>query len=49
MAIERLKKAVLYLAALLAVSFGIEWGFSFILQAHRRKLEKKRLLLEAAS
>ena len=49
MAIKRLKRAVFYLAALIAVSFGIDWGFSYILHAHSRKLEKKRLLSEIAS
>ena len=29
-----LKRAVWYVAALLAVGFGMEWGFSYILSAH---------------
>jgi hypothetical protein len=48
MAIKRLKEAAFYLAALLAVSFGIDWGFRYILLAHRRRLERKRLLPQAA-
>ena len=28
------KRGFLYFAALLAVSFGMEWGFSYILSAH---------------
>jgi hypothetical protein len=37
-----LKRAVLYFAALLAVSFGMEWGFAYILSAHGERRAKKR-------
>ena len=39
---KKLNRAVLYFVALLGVSFGIEWGFSYILSAHGEKLAKKR-------
>jgi hypothetical protein len=45
-----LKRAILYFVALLAVSFGMEWGFAYILSAHgvvRRS--KKRHAAEASS
>ena len=44
-----LKRALLYLAALLAVSFGMEWGFSYILSAHGERRAKKRDAAVAAS
>jgi hypothetical protein len=40
------KGAVLYFAALLAVSFGMEWGFAYILSAHGRRRPKKRQVTE---
>ena len=43
-----LKRAVLYFAALLAVSFGMEWGFAYILSAHGEKREKKRHAAKAS-
>ena len=36
------KRAVLYFAALLAVSFGMDWGFVYILSAHGERRAKKR-------
>jgi hypothetical protein len=36
-----LKRALLYFAALLAVCFGMEWGFSYILIAHGEQHSKK--------
>ena len=41
-----LKRAVLYFAALLAVSFGMEWGFAYILSAHGERRAKKRQVTE---
>jgi hypothetical protein len=41
-----LKRAVLYFAALLAVSFGMEWGFAYILSAHGKRRPKKRQATE---
>jgi hypothetical protein len=43
-----LKRAVLYFAALLAVSFGMEWGFVYILGAHGRRRPKKRQTAEVS-
>lgn len=43
------KRAVVYFAALLAVGFGMEWGFSYILGAHGERRAKKRNVAEAAS
>jgi hypothetical protein len=37
-----LKRAVLYFAALLAVSFGMDWGFAYILSAHGERRAKER-------
>ncbi|MGA2548006.1 MAG: hypothetical protein ABSF43_15770 [Rectinemataceae bacterium] len=45
---NEIKRAVMYIVALVAVSFGIEWGFSYILSAHSDKLAKKRPATEAA-
>ena len=36
------KRGFLYFAALLAVSFGMEWGFSYILSAHGERSRKRQ-------
>lgn len=45
---NEVKRAVMYIMALLAVSFGIEWGFAYILSAHRDKLVEKSSVGDAA-
>jgi hypothetical protein len=37
-----IRRAVLYFAALLAVSFGMDWGFVYILSVHGERSAKKR-------
>jgi hypothetical protein len=41
MASKGVKRAIMYIVALLAVSFGMEWGFSYILSAHRDRHAKR--------
>lgn len=41
MASKKIAGAATYFAALLAVCFGMEWGFSYILSAHGKRLSKK--------
>jgi hypothetical protein len=48
MANKGFKRAVLYFAALLAVSFGMDWGFEYILSAHGKRRSKRRRSAEAA-
>jgi len=42
------KRVILYFAALLAVSFVMEWGFAYILSAHGVRRAKKRQTAEAS-
>jgi hypothetical protein len=37
-----IRRAVLYFAALLAVSFGMDWGFVYILSVHGERSARKR-------
>ncbi len=48
MAAKRFKRTLVYFTALLAVSFGMEWGFEYILSAHSERRERKRPVAEAA-
>jgi hypothetical protein len=38
---KKLKKAAWYFAAFMAVCFGMEWGYSYILAAHEKRRSKK--------
>jgi hypothetical protein len=42
MANSALKRAALYLAALLAVGMGLEWGFAYILGLQAGKVPRQR-------
>ena len=39
---KKMKRMVLYAVAILAVGFGIEWGFAYILETHSAKRAHKR-------
>jgi hypothetical protein len=45
---KRFKRGVVYFAALMAVCFGMEWGFSYILHSHGEQRSKKRQAAEAS-
>jgi len=45
---KKMKRMALYVVAILAVGFGIEWGFSYILEAHSAKRAHKRQAFEVA-
>ena len=47
MASKGFKGAMWYFAALLAVIFGMDWGFSHILSVHGERLSKKRHAVQA--
>ena len=48
MANKKVKRGIVYFAALMAVCFGMEWGFSYILTTHGEQRSKKRQAAEAS-